>query len=208
MIAGRASRWGRGALAALALAGAPAVAAERLEYPAARRVDQVDDYHGERVADPYRWLEDTASAETRDWVAAENALTRSRVGNLPSRAYFAGRLRALIDYERHGLPQHEAGRYVYEHNSGTQEQDTVWVTPDPAAPGRLLLDPNALGADGTISLGDHELSPDGQKLAYALSDGGTDWKTWRVRDTETGKDWPEVLRPWMGGLDVIAPDAR
>ncbi len=181
-------------LAWLALAAAVTGAAEQPDQPPlSRRVDHTDLYHGERVADPYRWLEDTDSAATRAWITAQNAYTQRLIAGLPLREHFAARLRALIDHERFGVPRHEAGTYVYAYNRGTDEQDSLWVTTDLRQRGRLLLDPNQLRADGTVSLGDYELSPDGALLAYSLSDGGSDWKTWRIRRIASGSDLPDVL---------------
>jgi prolyl oligopeptidase len=164
-----------------------------MKYPGSARGNQSDDYHGTEVGDPYRWLENLDSADTRAWVAAQNALSMSFLKALPARDSFARQLRTLIDYERFGIPQHRAGQYVYTHNSGQQEQDVIWVTDNPAKPGRVLLDPNALSADGTISIGGYQLSPDGRLLAYSLSDGGSDWRTWRVIEVETGDDVGDVL---------------
>ncbi len=183
----------RAAVIALTASAASAALAAALSYPEGRRVEQTDVYHGQRVGDPYRWLEDTGSAETRSWIEAQNALTRSVLDPLADRAWFAARVRALMEYERFGLPKEEGGRFVYRYNAGHDEQDSLWVTDDPAQRGRLLLDPVALRPDGTVSLGDHELAPDGRHLAYALSDGGSDWKTWRIRDVPTGTDLPETL---------------
>jgi prolyl oligopeptidase len=181
------------ALFALALGVAEAVAGGRPAYPPAPRSGQVDVYHGERVADPWRPLESLDDPATVAWVRAQDALARKELGGLPLRARFAARMRELVDYERFGLPQHRGGRYLYTRIDGKQEQDVLWITTDPREPGRVLLDPNALSADGTVSLDGFELSPDGRHVAYALSDGGSDWETWRVRDTATGADLPEVL---------------
>ncbi len=182
-----------GATAALAAALAVAGAGGMTGPPESPRGTQVDDYHGQRVADPYRWLEQTDTATTRRWIEAQNAWTRQHLDELPSRARFATQLRRLLDHERRGLPQQEGGRLVYTRNSGMQEQDTLWVSDDPADPGHLLLDPNTLSADGTISLHGYELAPDGRHLAYALSDGGSDWNSWRIREIGSGADLPEVL---------------
>lgn len=166
----------------------------RSVVPESRRTDHVDVYHGVPIADPWRWLEATDSPEVHEWIAAQNAFTRQQLDALPARGRFAGRLRALIDYERFGLPGHRGSVYVYSYNSGQDEQNSLWVSSDPRARGRLLLDPNALRADGTASLGGWELSPDGALLAWALSDGGSDWKSWRIRRTATGEDLPDVLQ--------------
>lgn len=182
--------------------------AQRLVYPDSRRVAQVDDYHGVPVADPFRWLEETDSAAVAEWIAAQNVVTRGQLEALPARAYFAARLRTLIDYERFGLPQRRGGVYVYSYNSGSDEQNSLWVTSDPAQRGRLLLDPNVLSGDGTVSLGRYELSPDGARLAYSLSDGGSDWKTWRIRRTDTGEDHAEVLQGTKFTGVAWLPDSR
>jgi len=167
--------------------------ASLLDYPPARRSDQVDDYHGTRVADPYRWLEALSSPQTQRWVQAENSLTRSRLSALPGREFFAARLRTLIEHEHFGVPQAQGGRYVYTYNTGQLEQDQLWETTDPAQRGRLLLDPNRLAADGSVSIGDFELSRDGRRLAYSLSDSGSDWRNWRILDIGTGEVCPERL---------------
>ncbi len=161
--------------------------------PPTRRGDQVDDYHGERIADPYRWLEDVTSTETQVWIAAQDAYARSVLDALPGRAGFRARLRALIDYERFGVPQLRAGRYAYTWNRGSDDQDSLWISDDPAARGRLVVDPLARRADGTVSLAGFELAPDGRHLAYALADGGSDWTHWQVHDVAAGRDLPEVL---------------
>lgn len=164
-----------------------------LPYPDARRVKQVDIYHGVPVADPWRWMEDQESAETRAWVAAQNDFTERHIAELPARTHFAKRLRALLDHERSGLPDRENGVYVFSWNPGQAEQDVLRVTRDPAQPGTVLVDPASFNGDGTVSIADFKLSPDGSLLAYGLSDGGSDWKTWRVREVATGRDTADVL---------------
>jgi len=153
----------------------------------------VDLYHGTSVPDPWRWLEDTAAPETRSWIDAQNGLTERYIARLPGRDRFATRLRALLDYERRGVPDRENGVYVYAWNPGSAEQDALRVTRDLGQPGRVLVDPAVIRPDGTVSVADFKLSPDGSILAYALSDGGSDWKSWRMRDVATGTDLPEVL---------------
>lgn len=156
-------------------------------YPASPRSEVTDTYHGTEVGDPYRWLETLDSADTRDWVDAQNALTASRLEVLPTRTWFAERLAELIDYERVGVPAAHNGVYVFAHNTGTLEQDVLRVSNDPADLGRVLLDPNALAEDGSVSIGGYSLSPDGRWLAYSLSEGGSDWDSWRVLSTDTGE---------------------
>ncbi len=164
-----------------------------LPYPNARRVEQIDIYHGVPVADPWRWMEDQESAETRAWVAAQNDFTERHITELPARTHFAKRLRALLDHERSGLPDRENGVYAFSWNPGQAEQDVLRVTRDPAQPGTVLVDPASFNGDGTVSIADFKLSPDGSLLAYGLSDGGSDWKTWHIREVATGHDTADVL---------------
>ncbi|MGI9343269.1 MAG: prolyl oligopeptidase family serine peptidase [Gammaproteobacteria bacterium] len=168
--------------------------AEPGRYPAAARGDVADDYHGVRVQDPYRWLEDLEAPDTAAWVAAANAHSRPYLDGLPTREHFAARLAALVDYERFGVPERSGPRYVYTYNSGSQEQDSVWVTDDISRRGMALIDPDAMADDGTVSVSGFVLGPEGRHLAYGVSDGGSDWRTWRIRDADTGKDLAEELR--------------
>ncbi len=162
-------------------------------YPPAPGGAVSDVYHGTPVPDPWRWLEDMHSPETRGWIAAQSELTERHIAELPGRQQFAIRLRSLLDYERRGVPERESGVYVYPWNPGGAEQDALRVTSDPGQAGRVLVDPAAVRADGTVSIADFRLSPDGGRLAFALSDGGSDWTTWHVRDVATGTDTPETL---------------
>ena len=177
-------------LVAMQLPGTPPMSSA---YPVARQVKQIDVYHGTAVADPFRWMEDTGSAELRDWVAAQNRHTEAQIAALPTRAHFATRVRALLDHERMGLPERENGVYAYTWNPGQAEQDLLRITRDLAEPGTVLIDPASFNADGTVSLGEFKLSPDGSLVAYGLSDGGSDWKTWRVRNIASGRDTDDVL---------------
>lgn len=174
----------------------------QLEYPPARRMDQVDDYHGIPVADPYRWMEQLGSQEVRDWVTAENDLARPYLESLPARAPLLGRLAALWDYDQYGIaslgekqrvPFSKGGRYFFVEKHGLQDQAVLyWAEGLDGAP-RVLVDPNQLRGDATIALSDFSVSPDGRYVAYALSDGGTDWDTWQLRDVASGRDLPETL---------------
>ena len=165
-----------------------------LRYPTTPRGDVVDDYHGTQVADPYRWLEDLGSADTTAWIAAQNAVTLPLLENLPQRAGLLARLTQLWNYPRTGLPVEEAGHLYYRHNSGLQKQAPLYRRASADAQPQLLLDPNTLSGDGSISLADWAPSPDGCLLAYALSRGGADWAEVRIRDIATGRDFPDVVR--------------
>jgi prolyl oligopeptidase len=167
-----------------------------LDYPKAKTVDQVDDYHGTKVADPYRWLEDTDSADTKAWVEAENKLTFGYLEQIPQRSAIKERLTKLWNYERFTSPSKYGTRYFYSRNSGLQNQNVLyWVGSLNAEPS-LLLDPNTLSSDGTVALSGTSFSDDGKLMAYGLSAAGSDWQEWHVRSVDTGKDLPDVLK-WV-----------
>ena len=164
------------------------------EYPPTRRVDQVDDYHGTAVADPYRWLEQSADVpEVRAWIEAQNAVTFSHLETIPEREAFRARLTELWDYPKLGTPFKRGGRYFQFRNSGLQNQNVLYVMDDPRDEGRVLLDPNTLSDDGTVALGMFSVSKSGRYLAYSISASGSDWQTWRVRDVSTGEDLDDVI---------------
>jgi prolyl oligopeptidase len=171
-------------------------AATRFSYPTPRKGDQVDDYHGTKVADPYRWMEDPDSAETRAWVEAENKVTFGYLDQIPERAAIKNRLTALWNYERNGTPYKEGGRYFFTKNNGLQNQSVLYTSDSLAGQPRVLLDPNTLSTDGTIALAGTAVSDDGKYLAYGLSASGSDWEEWKVRDVATGKDTDDHLK-WV-----------
>lgn len=189
----------RGASAALliiivVLAPSTRAVSGTLTYPPAIRGDQVDDYHGVEVADPYRWMEDIDSPETRAWVKAEGKLTSDYLAALPDRDAIVERLKRVWSFERWSPPEQHGGSWFYTHNDGLQNQSVIFVTRDPALPARVLLDPNVLSKDGTIALSETAVSDDGKLFAYALSEAGSDWQVWHVRDVETGKDLADRLQ--------------
>jgi prolyl oligopeptidase len=169
-----------------------------LSYPAARRDDVVDDYFGTKVADPYRWLENSvrSDAEVQAWVDAENKVTDAYLATLPGRDIFKARLKALFDYERFGVPVKKGGRYFYSHNTGLQNQSVLFMRDSLGGAGRVLLDPNSWSKDGATALGEWLPSEDGRKLVYTIQDGGTDWRTVKVLDVETGKVLPDSVE-WV-----------
>jgi prolyl oligopeptidase len=167
-----------------------------LTYPQARRSDQVDDYHGTKVADPYRWLEDTDSAETHSWVEAENKVTFGYLDQIAYRQAIRDRLTKLWNYERFTTPSQYGGRYFFLHNTGLQQQNVLFVSESLNAEPRVLLDPNTLSADGTVALAGDAISDDGKLMAYAIATSGSDWTEWHVRDIDTGKDLPDDLK-WV-----------
>lgn len=175
-------------LIALVLAAPAQLQAQSMHYPETRRVTQVDEQFGVKVADPYRWLENDVrtDAEVAKWVADENALTNAYLATLPGRDIFAARLKTLLDYERFGVPVKKGGHYFYTHNSGLQNQAVLYVRDSADGAGRVLIDPNGWSKDGATALAEWSPSEDGKKLAYAVQDGGTDWRTVKVLDVATG----------------------
>lgn len=157
-------------------------------YPETKRVDLVETQFGEKVADPYRWLEDDVrnNTDVAKWVAAQNEVTDAYLDTLPGRAVFKARIEELFDYERFGVPTQKGGRYFYAHNSGLQNQATLWVRDSLDAPGRVLIDPNSWANDGATALSEWVPSEDGTRLVYGIQDGGSDWRTIKLIDVATG----------------------
>ncbi len=169
-----------------------------VEYPETRTVDQVDDYFGVQVADPYRWLEDLDGEETAAWVAAQNEVAEPFLASLPGRTAIEDRLREIWNYERWSTPGKRGERYFYNHNDGLQDQSVVYVAESmdqegDEPPGRVLLDPNTWSEDATVALAGMTPSRDGRYVAYAQSDGGSDWRKWKVRDVESGEDTGDLI---------------
>ena len=167
-----------------------------LAYPAAARGTQVDDYHGTSIADPYRWLEDVDAPATKAWVEAQNRLTDAFLATIPERPAIKARLTTLWNYARYSAPFKENGRYFYFQNTGLQNQSVLLVQDGRNAPSRVLLDPNALSADGTVALSGTAASDDGHYLAYSISTSGSDWQELHVRDVNTGLDLPDTVK-WV-----------
>ncbi|MDX2198191.1 MAG: prolyl oligopeptidase family serine peptidase [Phycisphaerae bacterium] len=168
----------------------------RSPYPESKKVDQVDDFHGTKVADPYRWLENLDSAETAAWVDAQNAVTFGMLEQIPAREPIQKRLLEIWNYERYTAPNKTGDRYFFSRNDGLQNQSVMyWATSLSAAP-TVLLDPNTLSKDGTVAISSLTISDDGKKMAYGLSSAGSDWVEMRVRNVDTGADLPDVLK-WI-----------
>lgn len=171
-------------------------AVKRLSYPTAQKVNQIDDYNGVKVADPYRWLEDDNSAATKAWVEAENKITFGYLEQIPERLRIRERLMKLWNYERYGVPFKEGGRYFFTKNDGLQNQAVLYTMRSLDDTPRVLLDPNKLSPDGTIALAGYTITDDGNLMAYGLSSAGSDWEDWKVRDIETGRDLPDLIK-WV-----------
>jgi prolyl oligopeptidase len=172
------------------------IAEKRMTYPESARVDHVDVYHGVKVSDPYRWLEDLDSEATRAWVMEQNKVTMAFLDAIPERDAIRERLKELWNYERYGVPFKAGGRYFYTRNDGLQNQAVLyWLDRLDAEP-RIVLDPNTLSEDGTVALAGTSISEDGKLLAYGLSSSGSDWQEWKVREIETGRDLTDRLQ-WV-----------
>ena len=163
-------------------------------YPVSKKVDQQDSYFGTTISDPYRWLEDANSAETGEWVVAQNKLTQAYLGTIPEREAIKQRLTKLWNYERFTTPTKQGGRYFYSRNDGLQNQAVLYTVKKLTDEPRLLLDPNTLSTDGTVALAGTSISPNGKYLAYATAASGSDWNEWKVRDIETGKDLTDHIK--------------
>src|ERR1044071_9437669 len=167
-----------------------------LKHPDTRKDTIVEDHFGVRVADPYRWLEDDNSPETKAWVEAQNKVTFAYLQRIPELPAIRARLTKLWNYERYGVPFKEGGRYFFTKNDGLQNQSVLYTLATLEQPPKVLLDPNQFSPDGTIALGGYSVSDDGKLIAYGLSTSGSDWQEWKVRDIETGADLPDQIK-WV-----------
>ena len=165
-------------------------------YPEAKKVEVVDDYHGVKVADPYRWLEDPDSADSRAWIEAENEITFGYLEEIPARDKIRDRITTLYDYERFGMPYKQGERYFFSKNDGLQNQNVIYWMKSLDDEPRVLIDPNKFSEDGTVALSGLSVSDDGKLAAYAVSDAGSDWKEWKVRQVETGQDLEDHIK-WV-----------
>ncbi|MEH2412283.1 prolyl oligopeptidase family serine peptidase [Nostoc sp.] len=180
-----------------------------LTYPSSHKSNQVDNYHGTLVADPYRWLEDPDSEETRTWIEAENQVTFGYLSEIPTREKIKQRLTKLWDYEKYGipfkqgesLPDGSSDRYFYFKNDGLQNQSVLYTLKTLDDQPKVLLDPNKLSEDGTVALSGLSISENGKLLAYGLSASGSDWQEWKIRDVETGEDLQDHLK-WIKFSDA------
>jgi prolyl oligopeptidase len=181
----------------IALAQDPAMT---IAYPTSKVVDQIDDYHGTKISDPFRWLEDVDSQDTKSWVTQQNQVTFNYLEKIPARSRFKERLTKLWNFERFGLPRQYGAAYFYTYNNGLQNQNVLYTakTLDPTglAQQKLVLDPNVLSNDGTVALSGYVPSDDGTLLAYGVAQSGSDWNIWRVRQVQTGNDLPDTIR-WV-----------
>jgi prolyl oligopeptidase len=165
-------------------------------YPKTRKVDTVDTYFNTKIADPYRWLEDDRSAETGEWVKAENAVTSDYFSKIPFHNKIKERMTKIWNYEKRGVPFKKGKNYFFYKNNGIQNQSVLYVQEGLTGTPRLLLDPNTLAADGTVSLGDLSISKNGKYVAYTTNRAGSDWSEINVLEIETGKKLADEIK-WV-----------
>ncbi|MBK7707478.1 MAG: S9 family peptidase [Acidobacteria bacterium] len=188
----------------LVLLTASTFAQMKLNYPATKKVDQVDEYFGVKVSDPYRWLEDDNSEETKAWVEAQNKVTFDYLNGIPQRESIRKRLTELWNYEKYGAPFKRGSKYFYTKNDGLQNQSVLYIADSINDPGRVFLDPNKLSADGTAALAGTSFTQDGKLMAYGVAYSGSDRSEWRVRDVATGEDLKDFLKPnRQGGISWL-----
>ena len=182
-------------LSAITLAAVVATSAnaQSLTYPITRKVDQVDVYHTTNVADPYRWLEDDNSAETKAWVIAQNQVTDKFLEAMPQRLPARRIYTELYNFERFGIPFKEGGRYFWSRNDGLQQQNVIYTAKSLKDTPVVALDPNTMSKDGTVALSGMVPSRDGKLVAYGIAGAGSDWQTWKVRDLATGQDLADKI---------------
>ncbi len=169
---------------------------QKFEYPQTRKVDTVDTYFGVQVSDPYRWLENDTSAETAEWVKAQNVVTFDYLTKIPFREDIKNRLTEIWNYERYSTPFKQNNWYFYYKNDGLQNQSILYVQDKLDGEARVLLNPNTLSEDGTVALGDISVSNDGKYLAYTISVAGSDWEEAFVKEIATGKELSDHLK-WI-----------
>ena len=180
----------------------------RLQYPQARRSDHVDTYFGDKVADPYRWLEDVDSPETKKWVEEENKLTFGYLATIPERDWVHKRLTDLYNYERYSAPLEVHGHIFYGHNTGLQNQSVIFHQEGANGTAKVFLDPNTMSADGTVAIDGFSPNRAGTQVAYGTAQAGSDWVTWKIRDVASGMDLADTLR-WTKSTDISwMPDGK
>ena len=172
------------------------MASAQLQYPLTKKVDTVDTYFGTKVADPYRWLEDDKSEETKKWVVAQNAVTHSYLDKIPYRKQFQEAIEKVYNYPKYSAPFRKGEWYYFYKNDGLQNQSVLYRQKGLEAPVELVIDPNKLSPDGTTRLQLFSLSKDGNYAVIGLSKGGSDWESYYVRDMQTGKDLADELN-WV-----------
>ncbi|MBS1637668.1 MAG: S9 family peptidase [Bacteroidetes bacterium] len=170
--------------------------AAQIVYPKTRSMVQTDIYHGVKVEDPYRWLEEENSPNTRQWIEAENKITATYLQQIPFRSKVKDRLTALWNYTKMSAPYKKGNLFFSFRNDGLQNQAVLCTQKSLMDDPKIILDPNLLAGDGTASLGGYDISKDAKYLAYGISKAGSDWMEIRVRNIETGQDMPDIIQ-WV-----------
>ncbi len=185
-------------VAAMVCLAAAAIAGSSIVYAPTKTVEQIDDYHGTKVKDPYRWLENDVrqSPEVAAWVEAQNKVTFGYLESIPERSRINSALTRLWNYEKYSAPFREGSRYFFSKNDGLQNQSVLYVQESLTGEPRMLMDPNTLSPDGTVALAGIAISDDARYMAYGLATAGSDWSEWRVRDINSGKDTEDILK-WI-----------
>ena len=171
---------------------------DKLKYPESKTIDQFDDLHGVRVADPYRWLETDVreSKDVEQWVTAQNQVTFEYLASLPQRESIKKRLTELWNFEKFGAPFKAGGRYFHFKNDGLQNQSVLYKQDSLESEPTVLIDPNSWSKDGTVALGATSFSDNGRYAAYSVAEAGSDWNTWRILDVESGQVLNDELK-WV-----------
>ena len=168
--------------------------AQKLSYPPTKTVDVVEDYHGVKVADPYRWLEDFNSDEVKQWVEAQNKITFEFIRSVPSYEKIKARLTELMNYPKFSVPVKAGTKYFFFKNDGLQNQSALYMREGLKGKDILVIDPNKFSEDGTVALMNLSYSKDGKFLAYGISVSGSDWQEIKIKDVVSGKEYDEVLK--------------
>jgi len=166
----------------------------KVEYPKTKKVDQVDNYFGTKVSDPYRWLENDTSAETAEWVKAQNKVTFGYLDQIPFRGKLKQRLTKIWNYPKYGVPFKEGKYYFFYKNDGMQNQSVLYIQDSLKGEPRVFLDPNTFSKDGTVALGEVQASHNAKYMAYTTSIGGSDWNEIFVMEIAGGKKLDDHLK--------------
>ena len=174
----------------------PIIMQAQIQYPSTKKIDHSDNYHGQTLSDPYRWLEDDTSEATKQWVEAQNKVTFDYLSKIPFREQMQKRLEEVINYPRYGTPFRKQEYFYFYKNDGLQNQSVLYRQKGLNGKPELVLDPNKLSKDGTTALSNFVLSKNGRYAAWGISKGGSDWQTYFVRDMQTNKDYSDTLN-WV-----------
>lgn len=183
------------------------IAQTKFNYPNPKKVEQIDDYHGTKVADPYRWMEEY-SPETTAWIEAENKVTDDYLSQIPERQMIKDRITKLWNYEKYSAPFKQGKHYFYYKNDGLQNQAVLYITDSVTDAGRVFLDPNKLSTDGTVALNGTVFSDDGKLVAIGTATAGSDMTEWKIMEVETGNYLSDTLEPRRQGISSFTKDGK